>query len=56
MPMMMHEETWGILCIVHFGTDAWILTVFNAPWAVASMLGQSQGRICLLYTSDAADE
>ncbi len=45
VPLLMHDETWGILGFLHFGTHAWVLAEINALQAVASMLVQLQARI-----------
>lgn len=45
VPLLMHDETWGVLGFLHFRQHAWILAEISALQAVASMLVQLQARI-----------
>lgn len=45
VPLLMHDETWGILGFLHFGNHVWVPAEINALQAVASMLVQLQARI-----------
>ena len=45
VPLLMHDETWGILAFLHFDKHTWVQAEINALQAVASMLVQLQARI-----------
>jgi diguanylate cyclase (GGDEF)-like protein len=45
VPLLMAEQTWGILGFLHFGLHAWSPAEINALQAVASMLVQLQARL-----------
>jgi len=45
VPLLMADETWGILGFLHFGLHAWSTAEINALQAVASMLVQLQARL-----------
>jgi len=45
VPLLMHDQTWGILGFLHFRQHRWSLAEINALQAVASMLVQLQARI-----------
>ena len=45
VPLLMADQTWGILGFLHFGLHAWTTAEINALQAVASMLVQLQARL-----------
>ena len=45
VPLLMADQTWGILGFLHFGLHAWSPAEINALQAVASMLVQLQARL-----------
>jgi diguanylate cyclase (GGDEF)-like protein len=45
VPLLMADQTWGILGFLHFGLHAWSPAEVNALQAVASMLVQLQARL-----------
>jgi len=45
VPLLMHDQTWGILGFLHFNKHTWVQAEINALQAVASMLVQLQARI-----------
>jgi len=45
VPLLMHDETWGILGFLHFSPHQWVKAEINALKAVASLLVQLQARI-----------
>jgi diguanylate cyclase (GGDEF)-like protein len=45
VPLLMADQTWGILGFLHFGLHAWSTAEVNALQAVASMLVQLQARL-----------
>jgi diguanylate cyclase (GGDEF)-like protein len=45
VPMLMSDQTWGIIGFLHFGMHAWTPSEVNALQAVASMLVQLQARL-----------
>jgi len=45
VPLLMHDQTWGILGFLHFDKHTWVQAEINALQAVASLLVQLQARI-----------
>ena len=45
VPLLMHDQTWGILGFLHFSSHVWVKAEINALQAIASLLVQLQGRI-----------